>query len=162
MCMCLRVCRRRRPCRHRRRCRCLCLCLRACACLCLCVCVDAYVCADVYTYVYPCVYANAYGDAYADGRTSTPASMCSTAPTPVHVSRYVAMWRSYKVSRATTALWTSAIITPIDCNVKAFEEFQFALGFLPPEVQWKLRPIARPECLLKFAEGVILCDELKR
>ena len=72
------------------------------------------------------------------------------------LARYVAMWRASKVCRATAALWTSAIITPIDCNVKAFEEFRFSLGFAAPELQWKLRPIARPECLLKFAEGVIL------
>ena len=66
------------------------------------------------------------------------------------------MWRASKVCRATAELWTSAIITPIDCNVKAFEEFRFSLGFAAPDIQWKLRPIARPECLLKFIEGVLI------
>ena len=50
------------------------------------------------------------------------------------LARYVAMWRASKVCRATAALWTSAIITPIDCNVIPFEDFTLALSLLAPQL----------------------------
>lgn len=83
--------------------------------------------------------------AFAESRAGTQA-----------LSRYVVIWRASRIFRNTDALWTAAIMTPIDCNVKAFEDFTLALGPLAPHLELKLRLIAHPECLLKFVEGVLL------
>ena len=75
------------------------------------------------------------------------------------LAAYVTMWKSSRVTRFTAHLWTSAIVTPIDCNAKSCLEYALCMGYEAPLLTWKLRPIARAECLLKFAEGVILKED---
>ena len=61
------------------------------------------------------------------------------------MARWSTMWAKGAVSRRVAALWTSAIVSPIDCGEK-----------VDAPGQRKIRPIACSEALLKMADSAVL------